>query len=373
MSQAPDVWYIRFPDGRILRAVSTQVVRQQLGAGHIPWDSTVRRSPEEEWVALEWTQEFSDLVEGASEPQEATIRRRRAAPADRSAAVPARAPAEKVPTVGVVAMFRELAVALDSTLARNKLFVIATAGLVVGLLPVLARALAPMFPPEWLARLTPATGVLLGAVSVGLLTRLTHIELSLVRKAHWREGLAGLGRLTLRVLLTQGLVCGAVVALIIGLRILPEWLLGGEFAGMTTGRNALVVVAVVVGQVLEVALWPVLAFSLLLAPILVVEECSAAAALAHWLRLLRHDFRRVVLYEVLALGLGVVVLLFPLGLPLLASTGWAPDDRLQTAVGLTRGVLASLTVAPLLGYLTVAHVFVYLNLRYGFAGHRVIS
>ena len=60
MSQA-DFWYIRFPDGRVLRAASTVVLRQELNAGHIPLGSTVRRSPSEEWVSLAWTQEFADF------------------------------------------------------------------------------------------------------------------------------------------------------------------------------------------------------------------------------------------------------------------------------------------------------------------------
>jgi hypothetical protein len=381
MSQAPDVWYIRFPDGRILRAISTQVVRHQLGAGRIPLESTVRRSPEEEWIALEWTEEFSDLVEAASEQAEPGARRRpgsrpaasgRAAHGDRAVSQAARTPAEKIHTVGVAAMFHELVVALDTTLVRDKLLVIGVAGLALGLLPVLAWSFDSLLPAGWSGWLIPAVGGLfVGAVSVGLLTRLAHIELSRVRAARWRDGLPGLGGLTLRLLGTQGLVLVVVAALITGLHWLPGWLLGGEFGGMTTGRDAMVVAAVVVGQVLEVALWAVLIFSQFLAPILVVEACSAGAALGHWSRLLREDLGRVVLYEVLALGLGLVLTL-PLTLPLLAASGWVPDERLSVSFGLIRGVLTSLVLAPLLGYLAVAHVFMYLNLRYGFAGHQVI-
>src|SRR5262249_51402978 len=62
MSQPSDVWYVRLPDGRVLRASSTEALRNHLSAGRIPFESWVRRSREEEWVTLAWSQEFSDLV-----------------------------------------------------------------------------------------------------------------------------------------------------------------------------------------------------------------------------------------------------------------------------------------------------------------------
>src|SRR5205085_2928910 len=62
MSRAPDVWYIRLPDGRVLRANSTRSVRHNLHRGQIPPGSRVRRSAEDEWVSLDLTAEFADLV-----------------------------------------------------------------------------------------------------------------------------------------------------------------------------------------------------------------------------------------------------------------------------------------------------------------------
>src|SRR5262249_11649543 len=94
MSQA-DFWYIRFPDGRILRAASTIILRQELSAGHIPLGSTVRRSPEDEWVSLEWTQEFADLVErlaASSRAKQAETRRRTPVPAAAPRETPNAAP-----------------------------------------------------------------------------------------------------------------------------------------------------------------------------------------------------------------------------------------------------------------------------------------
>ena len=62
MSQSGDAWYVRFPDGRVKRAANTNVLRRQLHSGRVPYASTVRRSPDQEWVTLEWTEEFADLV-----------------------------------------------------------------------------------------------------------------------------------------------------------------------------------------------------------------------------------------------------------------------------------------------------------------------
>src|SRR2546421_11605883 len=61
MNQA-DTWYVRLPDGRTFWAASTKVVRQHLHAGRITADSFVRRSPQEEWVGVQWTEEFADLA-----------------------------------------------------------------------------------------------------------------------------------------------------------------------------------------------------------------------------------------------------------------------------------------------------------------------
>src|SRR5947209_5957896 len=62
MSQSVDSWFVRLPDGQVFRASSTSVLRHQLDLGQIPFDSRVRRTVDEEWVALEWTREFGDLI-----------------------------------------------------------------------------------------------------------------------------------------------------------------------------------------------------------------------------------------------------------------------------------------------------------------------
>jgi hypothetical protein len=53
-----------------------------------------------------------------------------------------------------------------------------------------------------------------------------------------------------------------------------------------------------------------------------------------------------------------------LALPWLALVSYQPQPELQPAVRFTRWVLAGLALSPLLAYLMVANVFIYINLRY---------
>src|SRR5215831_5172867 len=141
MSQA-DFWYIRFPDGRILRAASTTILRQELSAGHIPLNSTVRRTPGDEWVSLGWTQEFADLVEqlaAAARPRRPEARRQaaerreatNAAPVD-AVRVGSRLDASQLHLVGVRGHVEELLAALDSTVVAKKLLLGLIAALFLG-------------------------------------------------------------------------------------------------------------------------------------------------------------------------------------------------------------------------------------------------
>src|SRR5947199_84132 len=59
MKENRDPWYVRLPDGRVLKAKSTDAVRHHLEAGNIPRNSYARRDPTEEWVELTWIAEFS--------------------------------------------------------------------------------------------------------------------------------------------------------------------------------------------------------------------------------------------------------------------------------------------------------------------------
>ncbi|HZY89560.1 MAG TPA: hypothetical protein VFE78_32360 [Gemmataceae bacterium] len=369
MSEAADFWYIRLPDGQVLRAATTAIVRQHLEAGRIPAGSMVRRTSDGEWVTLAWTREFADLAAkappsngpAAAERQAARARRKRRG---RASSVASRLDPQQLQLVGVRGLMQELVAALDSTLVRKKLLAAGLTGLLLGFLLALYRLPAVRSAPrsagfDWYLA---AAALLLVAATTGLLTRLTYVELARLRPARWREGLTGLDFLTVRLAVTQGLVVGSTLGLIALLRWLPTWLLAG--AGAEGGaREVWAAVAVVAGLVLEVCLWPVCVFALLLGPILVVEGSSVLGGLRQWVRLIRQRAGRVLLYEALAMGQGLIATL-PFAFPLLALYGLQLDERLLGPAQFTRHVLTGCALAPLLAYLIVANVFIYLNLRY---------
>ena len=145
MSEASDTWFVRYPDGRVRRAANTTIVRQQVTIGKIPPNSSVRRSPDDEWTALEWTREFADLLEELPAARRETKPERESEdgldlgsevhPADGAEAggLSARLDRSRLPTIGVRGMTHELLAALDSTLVRKKLAAAALAGLGSGL------------------------------------------------------------------------------------------------------------------------------------------------------------------------------------------------------------------------------------------------
>jgi hypothetical protein len=120
--------------------------------------------------------------------------------------------------------------------------------------------------------------------------------------------------------------------------------------------------------ILEVLCWPIFGVAmLLLGPILIVEEYSIARALREWLGMLRQHLGRIYLYQALAFAFAAVLSL-PLVLPVLLARygfiGNAPPPSLGASAPFY--LLAGVALTPALAYLLVAHVFIYLNLRYEF-------
>jgi hypothetical protein len=354
MSAAHDVWYVRYPDGRVLRAAGTTVLRNHLEAGRIPPGSMVRRSPAEAWTSPERVRELADLV-GRPGPGNGV----------EPVTVASRLDATRLKQVDVWALLQELLAALDSTLVARKLWAAVGAGLALGaLLAVLRSGLLPgtAHAPAWEWALAGAALLVVVVLTI-VLSRLTFIELSRLRPGRWREALAGLRGLAGRLLLLEGGGLAGVVGLIVLFRWLPTRLLAGgpEAAGWLRVVGAHAVSAA--GMVLEVGLWPIAALLLLLGPLLVVEGCSAWSGLRQWLGLVRRHFVRALLYEALAVGLALLAGL-AFALPLAALSAHAPDPRLLSTAVFTRDVLAGLLLTLLLAYLIVANVFIYLNLRY---------
>jgi hypothetical protein len=369
MSQPNDAWYVRLPDGRVLRAASTHVLRQHLGTGRIPAASRVRRSPEEEWVALDWTEEFADLVrarkngnaDSSTSPTQGTTV---AAPAGQAS----RYDAPRLQTVGLQGMAEELIAALDNTLARSKLLVACIGGVLGGVIIAIAGIFGRLIdvPWPWLSQALAAAILLLIAI-VGdvLLTQMTYTELSRLRPARWDEATAGLLKFTFRLLVALLLAGGGAVLAIVLLRRLPAPLFEmdsheGLMGLRRLGADALSVVALLV----EVVLWPVVGFTLLLAPVIVVEESSVLTALGQWWWLVRRHLGRLFLYQSVAVLGGVAMLAFAYPLVLAALGRLAEWGKFDTPTGFGLSLLTGLAVAPLMAYLSVAHVFIYLNLRY---------
>lgn len=376
MSTGTDTWFVRFPDGRVLRATSTEVVRQQLGAGRIPSGSTVRRTPDDEWTSPEWVEEFADLTRerAPTSPREGSpavppARLGRAPMAlgiGEPSGVAARLDPNRLQTVGVRGLVDELIGALDSTLVRKKIFVGVVAAFVLGLL----FALAPLEPFQFTQsgsgrdRALAALAVLLvSSVATALLTRMTFVEVSRLRPSRWKESFKGLGGLSFRLAVAQLVVTGNALLVIELLRLLPGFFLIEDPLIEVAPVGLAATIAVVAAMAAEVAQWPVFGLSLLLAPILAVEGCSIGTALLQWWRLVRRHFGRAFVYEALAVGVGLIVTL-PLFFPLVAFVTIYQEPRLIHAVKVTRTVLASMALGPLFAYLAVANVFIYLNLRY---------
>lgn len=371
MNQPGDPWYVRLPDGRVIRAANTNILRRQLDAGRIPFTSTVRRTPQDEWVKLEWTEEFADLAHkppptnGVKKQVSGHKKRKRRLAAGEPTTAGARLDARRFRLVGSRGILREMLGALDSTLLPHKLTAMMYAGVVLGALAALSRLPWPdlgMFQIviPWALALA---GVVVATALSGVLTRMTFVELSELRPARLREGVLGLSRRTIRLLLAVTLALGGVVLLLGGLRWATAWLVAPYDLPWPLAREVIADIFTVASLVLELALWPFFGLAFLLGPILVVEECSVLQAVRTWRGLLRQHWRTILAHEVVAVIIAGAAAL-PFALPLLLSAGLALDERLVLAASMTRAALWGFLLALPAAYFIVANVFIYLNVRY---------
>src|SRR5262249_2934559 len=96
------------------------------------------------------------------------------------------------------------------------------------------------------------------------------------------------------------------------------------------------------------------------------EECSPLAALRQWCQLVRYHLGRLFLYEGLALALGLAATL-PFAIPALLTLYRGPLAPPSVAADAARALLFGLAATPLIAYLAVANVFIYVNLRYEYS------
>lgn len=360
MRDPNDLWYVRLPDGRVVRAKSTRALRYHLQTGRVPWNSLVRRDPAEEWATLDWTPEFADLEKERQAPDSSPGAKEKGTPA----------PSKKLPTlraVGVRGLVEELLTALEGSFNQVKLFLAAGMGLAVSLAWIGCNLCVAYleYPMGLAAGLGWAALMLVPFHLAGvIITRMTVLELARLRPARVREVRVGLLPRTFRLLVSQILVCGLVVGLLFalywfearnreaGVERLPDWLQGLLAAARL---------------VMELICLPVLGLSFLLAPVLIVEETGLWGTLSRWWSLLRGQLGRLLVYEALALAVGLIVA-FPFLGPV-AFSAWleAPEPGLPSLVRAHLLIaFAGLALTPFLVFFTVANVNIYLNVQYEF-------
>jgi hypothetical protein len=363
MPTATEIWYVRLPSGRTIRARTADVLRRHLRAGRIPPESRARRSGEKTWQPLARIAAFAD----AMPPKRRAPAVKRAA-VKRAATRPASGNGSESRPLGVRGLIGELLGALDSTLNRTKLTIGALTG--IGLaIGWIAFELAAELPAglESVAGYTTLSLFVLAVVALAsvLLTRITVIELDRHRRAQGAELVAGLWGNFLRVLVAQGLVAGAMIGLLLGVRAAIPWLAASDFGDVSWLRDGFGAALAVLRVLLEVLCLPVLGLAVVqLGPLLVIEEHSLWTSLCAWAGMLRRHLARIYLYEALAL-MPALVLALPM-LALLGVAGYSIGDTMSVLERDTLLILGGVALTPMIAYLIVANVFIYINLRYEF-------
>ncbi len=379
MKTQHDLWYLRLPDGRVVKAKSTSSVRHHIETGNVPLNSLARRHSHEEWVSLAWLAEFADLAGG-------NVRQRVTAndgssnlqssengdqdQVERPGGVTARLDPMRLQTVGIRGLVDELIAAFDSAIGAGK-GVFACVALALGafVAHLVARSIWAAYPDaSWIVQLT--AGLIAGlftALVVALLTRQTHLELSTARPVGLAEARQGIGSLVFRVFLGYLTTAGLCIGLIVLLRHVPEWVAKGvEGMSPTTGE---IVMTVVWGACIALAavVATVVLLCPLLPPILIVEECSVGDALREWRSLLREHRVRALVYEGLALALALVAAL-PLAVPIYLAQHYMPPvaagNWIAHAIPL---ILGAIVAGPAVTFLAVANLYIYFNLRYEYS------
>jgi len=366
MKERPDAWYIRLPDGRIVKAKSTLSVQHHIESGNIPLNSLARRASEEEWVTVSWVKEIS--VKKTEREPEATAFGS-ASDLDVKSEISTRLDPMRLQTVGIRGLVDELIAAFESLIVGGKLlFACVISMLAAAALFLVVRSLFSIWPEGiWLARTVSGSLALLGLAFITTrLTRQTHLELSRMKPVSAAEASRGLGPYVLRVFLGYVATLGAGVGLILLFQHVPGWLFKAAIGWNVTLIEILMTTTWVISLIFSVGFCLVMILSSLVPAILIVEECSVGDALREWRALLNDNRVRVLVYEGLALALSIVAAL-PLALPVELAMHYgtsAPFGVINWFTLAIPFVLQALAIAPALGFLAIANLFIYLNLRY---------
>jgi hypothetical protein len=201
-----------------------------------------------------------------------------------------------------------------------------------------------------------------------IITQMTALELSRFRPARFSEVRADMLAYAARLTCAITLVGGLIVGLIVLLRWLPGWLHLPDAGPPSVALGALLNVINGARLLLEAIGWPIIGYALLmLGPIYVVEDYSIGRGLWEWLGMLKQHIGRIYLYQALAFAFAAVMTL-PLVVPVMLALGLAGGDLHALSLGesVPFYLLLGVALTPVLAYLLVAHVFMYLNLRYEF-------
>ena len=360
--QDNDIWFVRLPDGRIIRSRNTVSLRYHVRKGRIPLTSRIRRSAQGAWQSLEEVQELADVAavaaartnQGKDRPDALARRRSHAAFQDKR-------------VLGVRGLVGELLDALDSSLNRAKMGIACLLGMLGAIGWITWKLLATLLHEEWWIVGASAWAIIFlvaGCLAVSAITQFTALELSKMRQPRPGELWPSVVGQALRLAAALLIVVGGGVALMLLLRWLPVWLTEQSAEGQAWwgyAANA----ALVMRLILEVMFWPVIALApLLLSPILVVQDCTFLGGIRQWWRLLRQHLGRIFLYEALATALAGVFTV-PLLIPI-ALASWSMGEQPPQVVEATVNLLGGIALTPLIAYLLVANVFIYLNLRFAF-------
>jgi hypothetical protein len=363
MVESSDLWYIRFPDGRILRARSTQAVRRALQSGRIPWNCRARRSGAEPWQPLVRTLEFADIAPASNAgAEESSTGRRRARQRKR---------AGDLRTLGVRGLVEELFNAYDSSLHRNKLTTAGITGLAIGAVLAIGDAASSRLGVDWAWAGYLATAIVLLILlnlCSSVLTQMTTLELSRFRPASFSEIRPGLFVYAARLTGAVGLIAGSILGLTVLLHFLRGGLAPADNDPPAWGLEAFLHAVNGARLLLGVICCPILGFTLfLMGPIFIVEDYSIGRGLREWANMLRQYLIRIYLYQAIAFAFAAVVTL-PLVVPVLVAFGFADGNARALSLGesVALYMLFGVAFTPMLAYLLVAHVFIYLNLRYEF-------
>lgn len=377
MKNHRDHWFVRLPDGRVIKAKSTASVRHHVEAGSLPVNCMARRDADEEWTSLAWIGEFADVAGGS---RNVAVLEREAPPSSPSkngssaeihlkSGISSRLDPLRLQTVGVRGLVDELIAAFDSTVSTGKLKVACITCTIGAIAVYLTMRLTGLVYPEgvWLAQLLGGVvGLIWLACATALLTRQTHLELSSMRPVTPSEANQNAAPFVMRIFVGYLVTIGLAIGVLVLLQHLPEWV-----AKWTSGMNSNVAEAAltataVLGTLAAVGVVALILMSFLLPPVLVVEECSLGTALGEWRSVLRQHRLRLMIYEGMAIALAVVAAL-PVALPVYLAQQFGPSLPANW-VGLSVPfALWGLALAPAIAFLAVANLFIYLNLRYEYS------